>query len=395
MPWSGPALDAEATREEAVNALREHEERRDALAADIDPAEIWELAQGEVERASALWFAQLIWDDPDADRVAAMGRRILEHKTHFKFQPPDFEIHPEEKVAQRMAEESIRQERERIVSAGFTFFHGLWEARTKGKTPPQPDPELADALRDVLFAAMADNASGSAEMTVWAAVRKGLPDSPHLALFLAQTWGVVPMHYNAQLLQEGYDWGDEWSHAYDADIDALLARLESMRGEPEGEPYVSIDSATTHDIDDAFYIEPGEGGGYRLQIALACPALPWEFGSPLDRAVRERASSIYLPRASATCCPSVTASRASACTKGRRARRWSWTAPWTPRENCRACSRARRGCASKATAPTTPWRRPWKAMPRTRCWPWPTNWGTSCGSGASTRARWWWTGPTR
>lgn len=295
LPWSGPALDAGMTREDAVNALREHDERREALAADIDPAEIWELAQGEVERASAVWFAQLVWDEPDADRVAAMGRRILEHKTHFKFQPPDFEIHPEEKVAQRMAEETARQERERIVSAGFTFFHGLWEARTKGKTPPQPDPELADALRDVLFAAMADNGSGSAEMTIWAAVRKGLPDTPHLALFLAQTWGVVPMHFNAQLLQEGYEWGDGWSRAYDADIDALLERLEEMEGEPEAVPYVSIDSATTHDIDDAFYIEPGEGGGYRLRIALACPALPWEFGSALDRAVRERASSVYLP----------------------------------------------------------------------------------------------------
>lgn len=294
LPWSGPALESSLTREEAVNALRIHDERRDALAAELDADEIWELAQGEVERASALWFAQLIWDEPDADRVAAMGRCILEHKTHFKFQPPEFEIFPAGKVEQRMVEAKAKAERERIVNAGATFFESLWEAYSKGKKGPEPDPELADELKSILFAAMADT-SGSTELTIWNAVRKGLPDNPHLPLFLAQAWGIVPVHFNAQLLQEGYDWGDAWAREHDVEVDELLAKVDAMAEEPEPEPYISIDSATTHDIDDAFYIERGEDGGYLLRIALACPVLPWEFGSPLDRAVRDRASSVYLP----------------------------------------------------------------------------------------------------
>lgn len=293
LPWSGPALSADSSREEAVRAIQERDDARETLAASVDPAEIWELAQGEVDRATATWLAQLVWDEPDADQVAAMGRRILEQKTHFKFHPPEFEIHPEDKVVQRMAEEQARQRRERVVSAGQAFFHDLWEARTKGRKPPQADPELADALRDLLFAAMADT-SGSTELTIWNAVRKGLPDIPHLALFLAQTWGAIPEHFNAQLLQEDYDWGDDWAREFDADLDLLEKRTAELAREPEDTPYVSIDSASTHDIDDAFHIEATDGG-YRLRIALACPALPWEFGSPLDRAVRDRASSLYLP----------------------------------------------------------------------------------------------------
>ncbi|WP_461209842.1 ribonuclease catalytic domain-containing protein [Desulfocurvus sp. DL9XJH121] len=294
LPWSGPALSPDMTREEAVRALTEREEAREALAAGVDPAEIWELSQGEVERAPVLWFAQLVWDEPGADQVAAMGRRMLEHKTHFKFHPPEFEVHPEDKVAAREVEEQARQERERLVSAGQAFFHGLWEARTKGKAAPKPEPELAEALKDMLFAAMADT-SGSTELTTWNAVRKGLPDLPHLPLFLAQAWGVAPEHFNVQLLQERYDWGDDWAREFDADMDELERRLKEREGEPEDAAYVSIDSASTHDIDDAFFIEAGENGGYRLRIALACPALGWEFGSPLDRAVRDRASSLYLP----------------------------------------------------------------------------------------------------
>jgi exoribonuclease-2 len=38
-----------------------------------------------------------------------------------------------------------------------------------------------------------------------------------------------------------------------------------------------------------------EEQGYTLSLALACPALDWEFDGDLDRAVRERASSLYLP----------------------------------------------------------------------------------------------------
>ncbi|NJB69162.1 exoribonuclease-2 [Desulfobaculum xiamenense] len=295
LPWSGPAYDAAQTREAIMDKLRQHHERRDALMTEVDPAAIWDFAQGELDHASTEWFAGLVWDTPDIDQIAAMGRMLLDHKSHFKFSPPDFEIYPEETVQKRLAEEAARKERELVVAEGQSFFHALWDARTKGtKAPKQPDADMAARLRDVLFAAMADT-SGSSELTIWNAVRKGLPEDPFLPLFLAQTWGIVPEHFNQLLLQEGYDWGDGWSAAYDAEIDALGEALAAQAREPEDVPFVSIDSATTRDIDDAFHVRRLADGTLRLQIALACPSLTWEFDSPLDRAVRDRASSLYLP----------------------------------------------------------------------------------------------------
>jgi exoribonuclease II len=57
---------------------------------------------------------------------------------------------------------------------------------------------------------------------------------------------------------------------------------------------VTIDSASTQDIDDGFELTRDENG-FKLRLALACPCLGWEFGSPLDRTVLQRFSSLYLP----------------------------------------------------------------------------------------------------
>lgn len=312
LPWSGPAYAGEHSREEVVDILTRHDQEREALAAGVDPAELWELAQGDVARASAEWFASLLWDAPGPDRVAAVGRRMLEQKSHFKFQPPDFDIHPREKVEARTAELETQQRREHVVGAGQSLFRELWDCHVKGRPAPvfpagpngplDPGPsgedgengDTAQALRAVLLAAMAEE-TGTPEAAIWATLRKGLPEDPHLPLLLAQAWGVVPEHFNAQLLAEGYAWGDAWSEPFADDIAAARQRLAALAREPEPVPYLSVDSATTRDIDDAFFVQRTPDGGYRLQLALACPALTWDFGSALDRAVRERASSLYLP----------------------------------------------------------------------------------------------------
>lgn len=303
LPWTGPSYDAGQSREAIMEKLHQHQERREALAADINPSEIWDFSQGELDRASTEWFTGLVWDTPEVDHIAAMGRTLLEHKSHFKFNPPDFEVYSAEVVEKRLVEQTAREEREQVVSAGQTFFHALWQARTKGtKMPQQPDGEMASKLRDVLFAAMADT-SGSSELTIWNAVRKGLPDDPYLPMFIGQAWGIIPEHFNMQLLQEGYEWGHDWAAPYKDEMDDLEKRLNDLRRAPEDTPFVSIDSATTRDIDDAFHVTRLEDGTLRLQIALACPSLTWEFDSEFDRAIRDRASSLYLPEGTAHMLP--------------------------------------------------------------------------------------------
>lgn len=301
LPWAGPRHDAGKSRDEAVALLLAHKETREEREAGIDPVEIWELAQGEVDRASALWLTELAHSQPDADSVAACGHVLLACKSHFRFQPPNFEVYDAETVeARRQAEEAQRQ-RESLVGGGAEWFRRLWESRVNRKPVPDADttapPEpVRSRLARLLRARIVDPDTQEDE-ALWKQVSKGLPDDPHLPLLLAETWGLVPAHYNYWLERADYEPGDAWSGAFAEEIRALIGRSARADLPAADGDFISIDSASTRDIDDAFFIEARPEGGWKAAVALACPALDWNFGGPLDRAVAHRASSIYLPEA--------------------------------------------------------------------------------------------------
>ncbi len=301
LSWSGPQYNGEFSRQEILSTLAKHQQDREELEQSIDPLEIWELAQGEVPKASVEWFAELLWEKSEArdvEKLAAIGRAMLNCKTHFKFQPPDFEIFPEEKVEARLAEKKAAEERERIVSEGKRLFHELWSVRCgKAKSFDTPrEADIAEGLEDLLLLRIA-NPDDSTSAALWSSCAMGLPPDPHMPLLLAMTWGIVPEHHNYLLDQAGYASGDSWSAEYADETASIAAACAKAQQAPLDTPFVSIDSESTRDIDDAFYIrESGdEQNGWQVQIALACPALFLVSESRLGKAVAARATSLYLP----------------------------------------------------------------------------------------------------
>ncbi len=303
LPWAGPAGNPEANRQEIQDILNECQEKRGEIQAGLDVMELWHLAQGEMESAPLSWFAELLWEDAGPDEMAGLGRAMLATKTHFKFRPPVFEIWPEEKVEQRLREQAEEKSREAITGTGQTLLAELWSAHIQGRAPKIPDvePELTDHLARILKGALADRLDEN-DRKIWSAIGKGLPDVPHLPLLLAQTWGILPVHHNHFLDEAEYAWGNEWSQSFENEIDEIRTRFANQAQEPESMDFLSIDGETTRDIDDVFHIEK-HGDGYRLTIGLARPDAHWEFGSPLDRAVLDRATSLYLPEGTAHMMP--------------------------------------------------------------------------------------------
>jgi len=57
----------------------------------------------------------------------------------------------------------------------------------------------------------------------------------------------------------------------------------------------SIDDASTTEIDDAFSVTPKPGGGWKIGIHIAAPALGFTRGSTLDAIARRRLSTVYMP----------------------------------------------------------------------------------------------------
>lgn len=311
LPWLGPLHTADAGREEAVRLLETHKKAREDLAAAVPVMEVWELAQGEVAAAPAQWFAELFGSEPGPDQVAAYGRALLACKSHFRFQPPDFQVFPAETVEKRLAEQKGREERESLIAGGVAFFRLLWDVACKKRPLPPPAasgaegasewpaPEVAERLRELLRARMIDPESQEHE-ALWRMLSKGLPDVPHLPLQLLIAWGELPPHYNFWLDRADYAPGDAWWQDYAAEVEALELAVGGSGPKAAADlplcdlPFVSIDSASTRDVDDAFFVQ-SEGAGFSLTLALACPALNWPFGGPLDKAVLHRGTSIYLP----------------------------------------------------------------------------------------------------
>ena len=168
LPWAGPALGSVPGKDESARVLEQHRARREELAAALPVLELWEMSQGEVPEASAQWFAELAGQAGDADSVAACGRALLACKSHFRFQPPVFQIFSAEMVEKRLKEQQERAAREALVLGGNSFFRLLWDVACKKRAlPPQPGedtrgisewpaPEVAERLKQILFARMAD-----------------------------------------------------------------------------------------------------------------------------------------------------------------------------------------------------------------------------------------------
>jgi len=299
LPWHGPCYPSLPSRDAAVETLENHAARRAELEKSLNPIEWWELAQGEISRVSASWCASMVGDANDSDLAAACGHVLLAAKTHFKFQPPDFEILDAETVERRMAEHAREAARERLDKQGAAFARALWDVFLKKSPPPPPDAlksldeDVLAAMRELLPRIIATPEAQSDPL--WRAVSKGLPDDPNLALHLAQAWGLVGPHHNIWLDRAGYDTGNGWTIPLAGEIHAVMAAAQSAELVRSDVPFISIDNATTRDIDDAFAIETLPEGGWRLTLALACPALCWPFDGSLDMAVRGRSTSLYLP----------------------------------------------------------------------------------------------------
>jgi exoribonuclease-2 len=293
LPWIGPQYSTGASRQEILDHLLTHHGQRERIADSVDTLEIWELAQGEVEEAEIDWFASLIGESDDADQRAGLGRKLLQTKTHFRFTPPKFEIYSLDIVERRQEELRKAKERERLVGFGQDFLRALWERFCKRKQSlPETNPEQEERLRDLLMTRITSPDDRDSE-ALWKVMSQGLPEDPFLPLYLAQAWGIVTQHFNVHLARAGYAWSSQWAEKHTEAISTIKATVLSRAAEPIFK-IMTIDAASTQDLDDGFSLEK-TNTGYLLHQALACPALGWEFDSALDRDVQHRYTSLYLP----------------------------------------------------------------------------------------------------
>jgi ribonuclease R len=94
----------------------------------------------------------------------------------------------------------------------------------------------------------------------------------------------LPAEFPSEALQEAQRWGQ----SIDAQEAARRVDLRAL-------PLVTIDGEDARDFDDAVYAERLAEGGFRLVVAIADVSHYVQPGSALDRAARERGTSVYFP----------------------------------------------------------------------------------------------------
>ena len=232
------------------------------------------------------------------------------------------------------AEKQLK-EKTALIAGGAEWFKHLWDLYCKHQyisekdSALEPKEPVLGALKNLLFKRMAE-AESHEENILWKQVTKQIPDSAYLAYYLAVTWKLVPEHYNFWLTQIDYDQTEDFAKPFTDEISKIQTLSNKIAEQNDLAPcplpaeqkqyknalhsaitdtnelcgifsntvnhdFISIDSASTKDIDDAFSFTEMADGTKELIICLACPAFFWQFGSDFDKVIAKRCTSIYLP----------------------------------------------------------------------------------------------------
>ena len=251
-----------------------------ALAADIDPAFLWE-ASGGGEFAFVDLAAEYFGRVPRAGEAVSLAYCLHASPMYFyKKGKGRYKAAPPEALKAALAgAERKRREAEEVALLAAEL--------VAGRLPPAIRDELPMLLYRPDKQAIATRAVAAASET-----RHTNP----LALLAA--CGAIPSthdyHFN-RFLSEAFPRGTafpEYGTLPDAP-ELPLAGTEAF----------SIDDATTTEIDDAFSVRALPSGNFEVGIHIAAPALAIPRGSALDGIARDRLSTVYMPGRKITMLP--------------------------------------------------------------------------------------------
>ncbi len=349
LPWTGPAINA-SSKDDIISALISHKEARQKIREQVNVLELWEMSQGEVTEESAEFFAGLMESEVTPDTAAGYAHALLEYKNHFKFQNPLFEVFNQETVEAKLLAEKQLKEKTALISGGAEWFKHLWDLYCKHQYISEkdqafePKEPVLSTLKNLLFKHMAETESHE-ENILWKQVTKQIPDETYLAYYLAVTWKLVPEHYNFWLSKIDYDRTEGFAKPFEQELAQIQALSKNIAEQNNSvfsplpaeqkqyrnalhcdltdtkeicsvfsntcsKEFISIDSAGTKDIDDAFSFTENPDGTKELVVSLACPAFFWQFQSDFDKIISKRCTSIYLPEQTLHMLPEVLSTNA-------------------------------------------------------------------------------------
>ncbi|MBL8532456.1 MAG: RNB domain-containing ribonuclease [Betaproteobacteria bacterium] len=251
-----------------------------AVAADIDPGFLWEVAPDEEFEFLALG-RDYFGHEPKAEEAAGLLLRLHGSPMHFyKKGKGRYRAAPEDALKAALA--SV--ERKRLQALQQTEFT---EKLSRFELPEEFRPKLPELLYEP------DRNTIEVKALEAAAAATGLT-----AVHLLEKCGAIPSscdyHLN-RFLRANFPKGTGFGN-----LSAAPALPELAVADVEA---FSIDDSTTTEIDDAFSVAPLPSGGWRIGIHIAAPALGIAPGSDVDAIAARRLSTVYMPGRKITMLP--------------------------------------------------------------------------------------------
>ncbi|MFA5505530.1 MAG: RNB domain-containing ribonuclease [Vulcanimicrobiota bacterium] len=290
-------LPATASREERLAHLESMEQRKAVESQELDTQELWELLADEIGREWELAeLAGFLFSEPGAWEKALVYRAVHSDKYRFSRKGDCFVLRTAEQVEEALQREATEAKREVERAAVKAWMHQVWE-NGRDEYPVEYQDLVEEWKTRIRNAALHGE-----DASHFQHVQRYLKELDGKALDVAFQFmvrlGEWTQDENLEIL------ANQTPIAFPPEVlaEAALAteRLEqaiadSIRVDYTDWPCYSIDDPETTEIDDAMAWRPVEQG-HELAIHIAdASALVTPDLEQMEKEIRYRATSIYLP----------------------------------------------------------------------------------------------------
>jgi len=304
-----PALHTLRSRDDQTRRLKELSHIREEKKKEIDIRELWDIVHTETSEIEVADLSELCFGkEASLDRTAALLRAISEDKTFFKLTNGKIDVATPEQVDRVLSQKKKEEERAAFQTACARFLGLLKEGQMP--QPPSPPPGLIPLLEEAalkgpdwtevkevkeLFSKA--GLSGNWDPFV-VLVKLGVWDEDENVPLRSQE---IPLDFPPEIIADAVRCANKPFLERRADLTHLHA--------------VTIDSATTLDIDDALSLSV-EGDEITLGVHITDAAHFVEYDSVLDQEVRRRAISLYFPDLTIPMIPPILSENAASLVAG-------------------------------------------------------------------------------
>jgi exoribonuclease-2 len=275
-------------RDEQQRKLKEISGERDRIKEQVDLRELWEVVSTETAAASLQDLTDLVFgSNADSNSEASLIRAILDDRVYFKIRSDHVEVSSEAVVNQAIVQKQRERERLEFTSNSAAFLSRFHSGDAVGvdEAPAGLVPLLEDGgvlgddwqsvkpLKEVFASAGLDGRLDPFRVLV----KLGLWSEDENIRLRSEK---VPIEFDRL--------------AQDESAQAALKMIPASAEDMTAFRTIAIDAATTRDVDDALSLS-ADGDEVLLGIHITCVADFIDPDSHLDRAARERGTSIYMP----------------------------------------------------------------------------------------------------